>query len=54
MVCRGLSWVVDVGTRGHRDILLLLTPGCGDKKGEERGVVLTMLLWVINMHAGGR
>ena len=43
----------DVGTCGCRDISSSLTPGCGDKKGEERGVVLTMLLWVINMHAGG-
>ena len=52
VVCRGSSWVVDVGTHGHRDVSSPLTPGCGDNKGEERGVVLTMLLWVIDVHAG--
>ena len=52
-MCRGSLWVVEVGTCGHRGISSPLTPGCGDNKGEERGVVLTLLLWVIDMHAGG-
>ena len=41
--------MVDVGTCGHRDVSSPLTPGCGDNKGEERGVVLTTLLWVIDV-----